>query len=142
MDELIAQLHTRRKIGSLAVFFSVLVAIVVSLTIDITPSFELEAYGLMIVEALFAYKVIELFVIYYLLIHRYIREPLSQSFDKMVKHSKLFYFLVPQGNIVFGMIAFKVSGDVRYFLFFSLIALFVLLIMNPNKLYFNMSHRI
>lgn len=71
--------------------------------------------------------------------HRHIlymkkNEPTDAFEVKLTKHTKLLLFLTIQGNTVFGVIAFKLSGDVLYFLFFSCIALVALLLYKPKKL--------
>jgi hypothetical protein len=50
------------------------------------------------------------------------------------KNVNRFFFLVPQGSIVFGILSYKLSTDIRYLLLFLLIAAVVVLIVNPNKI--------
>ena len=71
--------------------------------------------------------------------HRYLQKndfyvEISDLFAKATKHMKLLFFLIPQGNMVFGFIAFKLSGNVLYFLTFSAIGLVTLYFININKI--------
>ena len=117
-----------------------LTAIILSFFFSPTPpQYFGGKYNMDFVYALIAYKIIELFVVYYILMHRHIlflrKYPTTLEFiEKLKKHTKLLLFLVIQGNTVFGIIAFKFSGSVLYFLLFSCIALVTLLLLDPKKL--------
>ncbi len=117
-----------------------LIAIIVSFFFSPTPpKYFGGKYNMDFVYALIAYKIIELFVVYYILMHRHIlflrKYPTTLEFiEKLKKHTKLLLFLVIQGNTVFGIIAFKFSGSILYFLLFSCIALVALLLLDPKKL--------
>ncbi|MDP2079061.1 MAG: hypothetical protein Q8J85_13545 [Sulfuricurvum sp.] len=140
MDELVAYLHKRRLIMMGIVAFLAILAIASSYFIHLSPSAYFGGkYNKTFIYTLIVYKFIELPILYYLLLHRHLRA-LEKTLDheallvKLRKHSKLLLFLIPQGNTVFGVIAYKISGNVLYFLFFSLIAIVTLYFIKPNKL--------
>ena len=121
------------------VVFLAILAIAASYFIHLSPSTYFGGkYNQMFIYALIVYKLIELPILYYLLLHRHIKA-LRKTLDheelllKVRKHSKLLLFLIPQGNTVFGIIAYKLSGNVLYFLFFSSIAIITLYLIKPNK---------
>lgn len=139
MDELAAYLIKRRMIMMSIVALLAIIAVVVSYNFHITASTHFDGkYNNTFIYALIVYKFIELPILYYLLLHRHLRA-MKNTLDheelllKLKKHSKLLLFLIPQGNTVFGIIAYKLSGDVLYFLFFSLIAIVTLYLIKPNK---------
>ncbi|MDP3300559.1 MAG: hypothetical protein Q8S36_01160 [Sulfuricurvum sp.] len=122
------------------VVFLAILAITASYFIHLSPSTYFGGkYNQMFIYALIVYKLIELPILYYLLLHRHVKA-LRKTLDheellvKLRKHSKLLLFLIPQGNTVFGIIAYKLSGNVFYFLFFSSTALITLYLIKPNKL--------
>lgn len=140
MDELVAYLFKRRMIMMGIVVFLAILAITASYFIHLSPSTYFGGkYNQMFIYALIVYKLIELPILYYLLLHRHVKA-LRKTLDheellvKLRKHSKLLLFLIPQGNTVFGIIAYKLSGNVFYFLFFSSTALITLYLIKPNKL--------
>lgn len=143
--ELIKQLERRRLIALFLVGIIGCIAIIFSWYVHIKPlQYFGGDYNNMIIYGLFFYKLIELLVLYYLLMYRHILFLLNKGFDttefpKIQKHTRLLYFLIPQGNTVFGMIAYKLSGEVKFFLFFSFIAVVALFIIKPNRL--NVTHQ-
>lgn len=88
---------------------------------------------------LLVYKVIEL-VIFYLLFYRkhYIKlietQFHIQLLKKFEKNAKRFFFLVPQGSIVFGLLSYKLTGDIGHLWLFLTIAGITLLAINPKHL--------
>lgn len=140
MDELVAYLIKRRIIMMSVVVLLAVLAIASSYFIHPSPSTYFGGkYNKTFIYALIVYKFIELPILYYLLLHRHLRalrKPLDHEalLIKLRKHSKLLLFLIPQGNTVFGIIAYKLSGNVLYFLFFSLVAIITLYLIKPNKL--------
>jgi hypothetical protein len=140
MQELIVYLNKRRKVTIFVVFLLAIIAILVSFSIHVYPSAYFHGrYNMIFVYALIAYKIIELFILSYVLFYRHLNRlkyhvPCLEFLSKLKKHAKLLLFLIPQGNTVFGIIAYKLSGNVLYFLIFSLIALLTLFIINPNSL--------
>lgn len=139
MEELIAYLIKRRIIMMSIVVLLAMIAIMVSYTIHFTPSSYFGGkYNQILIYSLIVYKLIELPILYYLLLHRHIvilrkHEQYHEYLPKLRKHAKLLFFLIPQGNTIFGIIAFKLSGNVLYFLLFSSIAIITLYLIKPNK---------
>lgn len=140
MDELVAYLLKRRMMMMGIVVFLAILAITASYFVHLSPpTYFGGKYNQTFIYALIVYKLIELPILYYLLIYRHIKA-LRKTLDheavlvKLRKHSKLLLFLIPQGNTVFGIIAYKLSGNVLYFLFFSSIAIITLYLIKPNKL--------
>jgi hypothetical protein len=142
MEELVAYLIKRRIIMMSIVVLLAMIAITVSYTIHFTPSSYFGGkYNQILIYSLIVYKLIELPILYYLLLHRHLvilrnHEHYHEYLPKLRKHSKLLFFLIPQGNTVFGVIAYKLSGNVLYFLLFSCIALITLYIIKPNNIKF------
>ena len=140
MQELIVTLNRRRKITIFLVILFAIIAFVVSLTFDITsPTYFGGIYNMNFVLFLVIYKLIELPVVYYILFHKYLLHLKNGSFNetmyiKFTKHSKLLFFLIIQGNTVFGIIAYKFSASVFYFFIFSFIAFITLVSIKPNIL--------
>ncbi len=144
MQELIDHLNKRRIIIMLIVVLLAIIAVLVSYNFKISPSTYFGGkYNRLFIYGLIIYKIIELSILYYLLFHRHFLY-LKKNTDyidylpKLRKHSKLLLFLVPQGNTIFGIIAYKLSGNVYYFLIFSSIALVTLYLIKPNTL--NVTH--
>ncbi len=140
MDELVPYLIKRRILMMRIVAFLAVIALMVSYTVQITSSSYFGGkYNNLFVFALIIYKLIELPILYYLLLHRHLKALRKESHNedrliKLRKHSKLLLFLIPQGNTIFGIIAYKLSGNVMYFLLFSCIALITLYLIKPNAL--------
>jgi hypothetical protein len=139
MHELVPYLIKRRKMMMGAVVFLAVAAIAISFNFHITASTHFGGkYNRLFIYFLIMYKLIELPILYYLLLHRHL-VALRKDADhpdrlgKLRKHSKLLLFLIPQGNTIFGIIAFKLSGNVLYFLLFSCIAIITLYLIKPNK---------
>lgn len=140
MNELIHVLNKRRKIATYIVVVFAIIAVVVSYSFEIAaPTYFDGKYNMDIANGLIVYKIIELIILYYVLFHRHIvflkeNTYSEKQFAKLKKHTKLLYFLIPQGNIIFGIIAFKLSGNLIYFITFSFIALATLFLVKPNTL--------
>ncbi len=140
MQELILHLNKRRTTVMIVIVLLAVVATIVSYNFKITPTAYFGGkYNDYLIYGLIIYKIIELSILYYMLLHRHIaymrkNENHSQRLVKLRKHSKLLFFLIPQGNTIFGIIAYKLSGNVYYFLLFSFIALVTLLLIRPNSL--------
>ncbi|PHQ55629.1 MAG: hypothetical protein COA30_06330 [Sulfurimonas sp.] len=140
MQELVNTLEKRKSfiVKLLALFASL--ALVFNFFFTLSPPEYFDGkYNIYFVYALIVYKIIELFIIYYILMHRHIlflkKNSANDKFKaKLTKHTKLLLFLIIQGNTVFGIIAFKLSANVLFFLLFSCIALATLLLFQPKKL--------
>jgi len=117
-----------------------LISVIVSINFHFQPtSYFGGGYNFYFLSFLILYKFIELPIVYYFLFYRHIVHikksgEYEEKFEKIKKHTKLLFFLIPQGNTVFGIIAYKISGDIYYFLLFSSIALITLFLVKPNKL--------
>lgn len=140
MEELVAYLIKRRIIMMGIVVLLAILALIASYFIHLTPSAYFGGkYNTALIYALIVYKFIELPILYYLLLHRHLvilrnHAHYEEHLPKLRKHSKLLLFLIPQGNTVFGIISYKLSGNILYFLFFSCIALITLYLIKPNKI--------
>ena len=140
MQKLVLHLSKRRLIMMIIVVTLAVAAIIVSYNFHITQTaYYGGVYNRYFLVGLIIYKLVELPILYYLLFHRhiiYVRKHNSygERLQKIQKHTKLFFFLIPQGNTIFGIIAYKLSGEVLYFLLFSGIALITLFLIKPNKL--------
>ena len=140
MQELINSLNKRRIVTIFIVLLFAIIALLFNYNFQITqPTYFDGKYNSYIYNGLIIYKIIELIIIYYLLFYRYIIRLRStaytvEEYPKLKKHTNLFFFLIPQGNTIFGIIAYKVSGSVLYFLIFSFIALVTLILVKPNIL--------
>lgn len=140
MEELVAYIIKRRIIMMSIVVFLAMLALAASFFIHLPPSSYFGGkYNMTFIYGLIVYKLIELSVLYYLLLHRHLvilrnHAHHEEYLPKLRKHAKLLLFLIPQGNTVFGIIAYKLSGNIVYFLFFSCIALITLYIIKPNKI--------
>ena len=127
-------------ISMLAVIVLSFIAIGVSWKFHINRALYFNGeYNIVLIYSLIVYKIIELVLLSYFLFYRHKRylcnnEPTQEFLVTLKKHTKLLFFLIPQGNTIFGIIAFKLSGEVFYFLIFSCIAMVTLVIMNPNSL--------
>lgn len=130
----------RRKLG----FFILLAIAIFGYIVDIyypltPPSYISKEWHMPLVYFLIAYKVIELGVFYLLFYRRHYLKLLEEQFHthllkKFEKNAKRFFFLVPQGSIVFGVLAYALSSEIRYLWLFLCIAALTLLLVNPRKL--------
>jgi len=140
MEVHINYLKKRRILMMSIVGILAIISILVSINFHFQPALYFDGkYNFYFLSFLILYKLIELPFIYYFLFHRHIVHMkkngyFEERFEKIKKHTKLLLFLIPQGNTVFGIIAYKISGNVYYFLLFSLIALITLLFVKPDKL--------
>lgn len=140
MEELVGFLIKRRIIMMGIVLFLAILAVVVSSFITIAPSSYFGGkYNMQLIYGLIVYKFLELPILYYLLLHRHLvrlrnHGHYEEHLPKLRKHAKLLFFLIPQGNTVFGIISYKLSGNILYFLFFSCIALITLYLIKPNMI--------
>ena len=140
MQQVIDVLQRRRKLGFIILAFVALLGYLSHLYYPLLPPTFIESdWHMPLVYFLLGYKVIELFIFYFILYQRPISKFLKSEKDenalkKLEKKTKKFFFLVPQGSIVFGILSYKLAGSVLYLWIFLLIATITLLIVNPNKL--------
>ncbi|MDF1874134.1 hypothetical protein JHD48_00140 [Sulfurimonas sp. SAG-AH-194-I05] len=146
MQELVQNLEKRRLIAASVICIFALLAFIVDSTFTITPLNYFEGkYNQHFIMALLIYKLIELPLLYLFLLKRSLNlYSLNKDNDKYVtqlkKRSKILYFLIPQGNTIFGIIAYKLSGDIYCFFLFSCIALIALYSVNPKIINTNSNH--
>jgi hypothetical protein len=140
MHVLVYSLNKRRIVTIYIVILFALISLIFNYNFNITTPIYFDGkYNMYIANGLIIYKFIELIIIYYFLLHRYLIRlktiPYTlEDYPKLKKHTNLLLFLIPQGNTVFGIITFKLSGSVFYFLIFSFIALITLILVKPNTL--------
>lgn len=133
-------LFKRRKIGLFVLLTIAILGYFINHYYPFSPpSYIAAEYRMPLVYFLIVYKVIEL-AIFYLLFYRkhYLKlleaEFQTQVLEKFRKNSKRFFFLVPQGSIVFGILAYTLSGKIEYLWLFLAIAFIALMLVNPRKL--------
>lgn len=140
LSQHIDSLNTRRMLAIYIVLVFAIIALIFEYNFQISsPTYFNGEYNLIFANGLIIYKLIELLILYYILFHRYLIKLKSNTyntidFSKLKKHTKLLYFLIPQGNTIFGMIAYKLSANVLYFFLFSFIALVTLILVKPRTL--------
>jgi len=133
-------LRKRRRISLWVLFAVAMLSLIVNNYYTLTPPSYIDAkYHMPLVYFLIAYKVIELGIFYMLFYKKHYLKVLAEeyhitSLEKFEKQAKKFFFLVPQGSIVFGILSFKLSGNVIYLWLFLLIAATVLWWVNPKTL--------
>ena len=103
------------------------------------PLYIARQYRMPLVYFLLTYKIIELGIFYLIFYHhpyaRVIKTRFHTHFEEKFKiNAKRFFFLVPQGSIVFGLLSYKLSCDIRYLWIFLCIAIVTLLLVNPKAL--------
>ncbi|MDQ7044686.1 MAG: hypothetical protein Q9M32_02045 [Sulfurimonas sp.] len=139
--DLVTQLNKRRKIILYLIVLFSLLSIIVHFNYEVVPPEYFDGkYNMLFAYGMVLYKLIELPILYYILIHRHLLkiekdEFYSLIYPKLEKQSKVLFFLVLQGNTIFGLITYKLSGSVLLFLLFMLIALVTTYIIKLNKLF-------
>ncbi len=140
MYDVTVYLMKRRRIAMFAVIVLALIAVIVSWNFHISRLMYFGGkYNNLFIYSLIVYKILELLLLSHFLFYRHNRylrknDPTPLFLVTVKKHAKFLLFLIPQGNTIFGIIAYKLSGNVLYFLIFSFIALLTLFIINPNSL--------
>lgn len=139
VESVIKKLQSRRKTVFIILLAISFIAVGVEIFFDIKPLhyFEYEIQ-LLLVYTLISYKLIELVIIYFIFYHRHMikcrnhncSEALLSRFEK---NGKRFFILVAQGNIVFGIIAYKLSGMIGYLFLFLFFALLTLSLVRPHE---------
>ena len=133
-------LHKRRKIGFMVLAgIAILGYLINSFYPFNPPSYISPEWRMPLVYGLIAYKVIELGIFYLLFYRKHYIKLLEAEFhthvlEKFEKNAKRFFFLVPQGSIVFGILSYKLSSQIGYLWLFLAIATIALLLINPKKL--------
>jgi len=141
MNDLIRRFNKRRTIIFYIIVLFACLAILFDFNYEISaPLYFNGEYNMLFVYGLIVYKLIELPILYYILVHRHLlalknNYSYEVVFPKLQKQSKVLFFLIIQGNTVFGLIAYKLSTSVFFFLLFSLIALITTFLIKPNKIF-------
>lgn len=139
-DEVKEGLLKRRKMMFPIVLVITAIALLVEVVFHIEVSSAVDAsIQMYMVFGMIAYKIVELFAIYYYFYKRYWTKCLqspddSKALQKFDKNGKRFFMLVPHGNVIFGMITYKLSGEIGIFLLFMTFAVVTLLLVNPKNL--------
>ena len=140
MQSVIDNLSKRRRI----MFYILILVAVVGISIDRffdiqATSYFAEEYNLYIVFGLIGYKVIELNILYLIFYHRHMKklmlsEDTHEILSKFEKNAKRFFTLVPHGSVIFGIISYKLTVNIWFFLLFILIATSTLFLVKPAKI--------
>ena len=134
------RLDKRRHIALYVLVAIALLSLVVQRYFPFSPPTYIDAkYHMPLVYFLILYKIIELGIFYMLFYKKHYLKALAEeyhvrSLEKFEKQAKKFFFLVPQGSIVFGVLSYKLSGNILYLWLFLSIASSVLWWVNPKKL--------
>ena len=141
MKPTVESLSRRRKMMFYIVFFIACVGIIVDNLFDIKAIsyFDDAETNLYLVYFLIGYKVIELNVLYFFFYHRHMlkyhgeehNDDLLKKFDK---NAKRFFMLVPHGSVIFGIISYKLTAQIGFFLLFLCIATIALYLVKPKKI--------
>ena len=140
MREIKTSLYKRRKLGMVVLFGIALLGYLVNLYYPFSPPNYIKIQWRMpVVYFLISYKVVELSIFYMLFYRKHYLKLLEVEFhsnilEKFEKNAKRFFFLVPQGSIVFGILSYKLSGEIGYLWLLLAIALVTLFIVNPSTL--------
>jgi len=130
----------RRKTGFIILFIIALLGYLLNHYHPLTPpSYVRPQWRMPIVYFLIIYKILELSIFYIFLYKRPHYRLLESQFNidtlkKFEKNAKRFFFLVPQGSIVFGILCYKLSGEIGYLLLLLTIAIGTLFLINPEKI--------
>lgn len=139
MEDITLYLSKRRLLMMKIVALIFLLSLVYNHYFSITPLNYFDGkYNFKFVYGLMLYKLVELIILCYLLFFRYIKIFNEYIADdallmKYKKHVKLLLFLIPQGNVVFGIISYKLTGEIIYLLFFLIVAIITIYIINPKS---------
>ena len=134
------RLHKRRTISLTVLLVIAILSLIVDKYFPFSPPTYIDTkYHMPLVYFLIAYKVIELGIFYMIFYKKHYLKTLAEeyhitSLEKFEKQAKKFFFLVPQGSIVFGILSYKLSGNILYLWLFLVIAATVLWWVNPKKL--------
>lgn len=141
MINLVTHLNKRRKIIIFLIICFASLSILFHFTYTIVPLNYFDGkYNQLFIYGLITYKLIELPILYYILLHRHTlklknNDNYNTAFQRLTKQSKILFFLILQGNTIFGVISYKLSGDVLFFLLFMLIALLTTILVKPNRIF-------
>ena len=134
-------LRKRRRMMFYIVFILSLVGILIDniFTIEAISYFEDAQTNMYMVYFLIGYKLVELNVLYIFfykrnLVKYYASEHTDDLVRKFEKNAKRFFMLVPHGNVIFGIISYKLTANIGFFLLFMSIATIALYLVKPKKI--------
>lgn len=134
-------LRKRRRMMFYIVFTLSLVGILVDniFTIEAVNYFEDVQTNMYLVYFLIGYKLLELNILYLFFYKRYLlkyygSEHTDELVQKFEKNAKRFFMLVPHGNVIFGIISYKLTANIGFFLLFMGIATIALYLVKPKKI--------
>ena len=140
MQNVINKLSKRRRIMFYILMAVALIAISIDHFFDIqATSYFGEEYNIYIVYGLISYKIIELSILYVIFYHRHMKKlSLDKNTDELLekfeKNAKRFFTLVPHGSVIFGIISYKLTVNIWFFLLFIFIATTALFLVKPRKI--------
>lgn len=138
MENLISNLQNRRRLMFYILFAIALIGIGVDRFFEISPAdYYSPALQLYFVYGLIAYKLVELLVLYFFFYHRHMIRCSLAEHDELLralfeKNAKRFFMLVPHGSVIFGIISYKLTAELAYFLLFLSIAFVALSLVRPQ----------
>jgi len=134
------RLNKRRNIALVVLVVIALLSLIVEHYSPLSPPTYIDAkYRMPLVYFLIGYKIVELGIFYLIFYKKHYLKTLAEeyhvtSLEKFEKQAKKFFFLVPQGSIVFGVLSYKLSGNIFYLWLFLTIAATLLWWVDPKKL--------
>ncbi|MCF6244018.1 MAG: hypothetical protein L3J43_03160 [Sulfurovum sp.] len=140
MEKIKRSLLKRKKIGMFILLLVAILGYIIHIYYPFHPLLYVSRQWRMpLVYFLLAYKIVELGIFYFIFYHKPYQKLLESLFhthyeEKFKINAKRFFFLVPQGSIVFGILSYKISGEIGYLWLFLAIAATVLLLVNPKNL--------
>lgn len=138
MELLILTLQKRRRVMFYILFAIALVGIGIDYFFEISAAdYYSPALQLYFVYGLISYKLIELLILYFFFYHRHMLKCALAEHDealreKFEKNAKRFFMLVPHGSVIFGIISYKLTAELAYFLLFLSIAFVALSLVRPQ----------
>ena len=137
----IRALQKRRRMMFYIVFTLSLVAILVDnvFSIEAMSYFDDAEINMYLVYFLIGYKLVELNILYLFFYKRnllkyHASEHTDDLVQKFEKNAKRFFMLVPHGNVIFGIISYKLTANIGFFLLFMSIATIALYLVKPKKI--------
>ncbi len=133
-------LKQRRRIGFIILSLVAVLGYIIHIYYPfVPPSYVSLRWRMPLVYFLIGYKIIELVIFYLLFYHKPYKNLLKTKFhthfeEKFKINAKRFFFLVPQGSIVFGFLSYKLSTEIIYLWIFILIAFLTLILVNPTRI--------
>jgi hypothetical protein len=134
------RLQKRRYIALIVIWIVALSASIFDYFYGFVPTTYISAeYRFYALYFLIFYKIVEIYILYIFLYKKNRDNLFSSNFNqdmlnKFEKRAKQTLFLIPQGSIVFGIIAYKITGIVWFVYLFVLVASVVLLLIKPKNL--------